>query len=165
MNNLVQKISIFLILLFVTINSFSQTNDFVTVKLSLPAKDISTYKDLSITLDIRSTKKILEMPKGALWGYATEGAGFFSIQLQKKENGVYQDIKGIARIDEPAEADIDTLYIGDHREFTESIDWLFHYYKGEYRIRILCYFSNLNKIENQYSNWVYFVCRKEITHN
>ena len=157
------KVQFLLLFLFLSPQVFSSGLDSIPVILSMPNVEMKTSKDLTIVLTIRSNQqKVLEIPKGGLWGYASEGAGFFSIQVQRKINEKYQDIKGIARMDNPPEVSIDSLRTNDFREFKFPIALLYHYQAGAYRIRVLCHFSTLNPIIDTFSNWVHFHCAKEI---
>ena len=144
----------------------AQKHDSIFVELSLLKKEIYFFDELSLTLRIMSgQQRVLEMPKGALWGYYPEGPSFFSIQTQRKTHGEDKDLKGNTRFDYPAMVDIDTLQKNDVREFKYQINRLYSYDKGFYRVRVLCHFSMLNPIGDKYSNWIYFHCTHEIRPN
>lgn len=141
----------------------AQKYDSIFVKLSMPKSEINFFGELSLTLRIMSgQERALEIPKGALWGYYSEGPSFFSIQTQKKIDGKYKNIKGNTRFDYPAEVDIDTLRKNDVREFKYQINRLYSYNRGLYRVRVLCHFSTINPVGDKFSNWTCFYCNRAI---
>jgi hypothetical protein len=158
----------FLFVAFVAQPSFSEPivkfdNDSVQIKVSLPKAKIESEKDLTLTLTVKSTQsRLLEIPKEGLWSYINRGPAFFFIELQRKTKGKYVDVEGHASMDNVPEATIDTIYRNDTRNFPTSIDLLYHYVKGQYRVRVLAAFSSLNKLPDIYSDWFYLECENEI---
>jgi hypothetical protein len=158
----------FLLLVFITRPSFAEPivrldNDSVQIKVFLPKVKIQSVKDLTLTLIVKSTQsRLLEIPKQGLWAYAKSGPGFFFIELQREEKGKFVDVPGIARIDSPPVANIDRLYKNETRNFPLPMRLLFHYTKGQYRIRVLVDFSTLNKLPDIYSDWFYFECENDL---
>ena len=163
-----------LLVIFLTLSTYfrimgqsrPQEKDSILVHLSFSGEKGKSNKFLPITLRIESKqKRILQVPKEALWGYEQEGPCFFSLEMQRKINGRYMDLKWDTRVDGPLSMDIDTLNDGEFREYTTTIDKFYEYNGGEYRVRVLCLFSSINDIKDIYSNWAYFYGNREMKRN
>jgi hypothetical protein len=138
-------------------------NDSVQIKVILPKTKIANEKDLTLTLIVKSTQSTpLEIPKVGIWSYANRGPAFFLIELQRETKGKYVDVPGNASMDNVPETEIDTLYTNGTKGYPLSIRLLFHYAKGNYRLRVLATFSVLNKLPDIYSAWTYFECENDI---
>lgn len=165
------KYLLFAIPLFFSFTCFSEFidksgGDSIRMVISLPKAAVESENDLILTLMVRTTRSTpLEIPKQGLWSYVNSGPGFFFIEVQRKRNGKFVDVPGNARIDNVPIADIDTLKGNEMRKFITSMRLLFHYTKGQYRVRVLGAFSTLNNSHDIYSNWVYFNCEHEIVIN
>lgn len=159
---LIKFFSLF-ILIVSQYDAFPSNKDSIEFVLTMPVSEIQTSNDLRVDVSVKSNQILpLIMTKDAALGYVNEKIGFFRVQVQQKIGGKYIDIKHHGLIDN-APTDLDTLYKGDLRKFDLSIRLLYHFIKGDYRIRILAAFSILNpSIKDSYSNWSYFTCKKEI---
>ena len=103
------------------------------------------------------------MPKQDEWGVIGAYPGFLMIQVQKKEGNKYVNMRHlIARIDNFPLVDIDTLFMNQERTFKFPISELYHYGKGQYRVRVLCTFADLNPVKDTYTRRAYFNCDREI---
>ena len=151
-------------LMFEHLDASASPSDSVHIYLTMPIKKIKNANDLEITLTITSNqKRIIELPKRGDWGYIDDKSNYFDIQIQKKKGGHYYDMPSArGLIDNLPLSDVDTLLQGQHEKFGFSIALLYHYLKGEYRIRVFCRFSIWNKLNDQYSNWTYFNCGNEV---
>lgn len=143
--------------------AYSSAEDSVEIILTIPSAEIRLSKDLFVNIKIVSRKGTpLVITKDAAIGYFDRKIGFFRVQVQRKINGRYVDIAHNAAIDNMP-TDLDTIYKNDIRKYDFPIRMLYHYTKGSYRVRILTAFSILNpQINDVYSNWAYFICKKEI---
>ena len=103
---------------------------------------------------------MLEIPTEGVWGFILEKSGFLAFQVQRMDGNKYVDIPTGARIDNYPEVKVDTLYMNDTRSFAYQINRLYYYTKGTYRIRVLARLSDLNAIEDLYSEWIYLECKK-----
>jgi hypothetical protein len=163
MRALIVVVSIFIMYFGFIPQASCQVKDSIVVHLSTAKREIEANSPFPITLRIESKQhRILEMPKGAMWGHKPEGIRYFSLEVQKKADGKYRDLKWNSRVDVPSTIDIDTLHYDDFREYTGKLDWLFVYSKGEYRVRVLCLFSSTNDTRDVYSNWAYFYSNQEM---
>lgn len=138
-------------------------NDSIQIVFSMSKHSIERDSDLFVYIAITSTqKRILQIPKGDNMAYIDKGGGFYLIQCQKKIGSKYIDLSGNAHIDNVPLVDFDTLHTNDTRKFGIPIRLLYHYTKGQYRIRILATLSSLNNAPDIYSNWLYFNCPADI---
>ena len=108
--------------------------------------------DLFVYISITSTQKqILQIPRGNNMANIDKGGDFYLIQYQKKIGSKFIELSGNAHIDHIPIIDIDTLHTNDTRKFGMPIRLLYHFTKGEYRIRILAALSSLNNTPDVYS--------------
>ena len=156
-------ISFFLSLL-IYVNILFNSFESVSVHVSLPSNTIKSYDKLILSVLVKNgTKSIIVVPKKESFGYLRDSSGFFNIQLQIKKDGKYVEITPRHYIEYPPRDNYsDTLNHESIRKYNFFLGSVYHFFKGEYRIRILANFSNLNKISDIYSNWFYFKCEQEI---
>jgi len=148
---------------FHSLTAFSSFGDSIELRL-LINKEIKTADDLTIVLTIKSLQnRLLKIPRQDEWGVIGAYPGFLMIQVQKKGGNKYVNMQHLVdRIDNIPLVDIDTLFMNQERTFKFRIGDLYHYGKGQYRIRVLCTFADLNPIKDTYTKWAYFICDTEI---
>lgn len=56
----------------------------------------------------------------------------------------------------------DTLSINDSKETGMNISNFSVPCYGNYRVRVLCFFSALNDMPDVYSDWLYYTCRNKV---
>jgi hypothetical protein len=143
-------------------SAFSANKDSVDVFLSIPKKEIENSSDLRIKIEIKSNKIApIIVPKEISLGYMERRSGFFRIQVQQEIDDKYVDVPSHGFIDNMPSS-LDTMYKNDVRKFNSSFRLLYRFVKGNYRIRVLGAFSVLNHINDVYSDWKYFTCKKDI---
>jgi len=142
---------------------FCNPADSLVVKLAFKSKEIKQADDLRMTLTIKSClKQTVYLPGIDLWGLPSSVDGFYIIQVQKRSEGKYNNLHIRGALDNIPSLDTEKLHLGEEKELAFPLSMLYQYSKGEYRVRVLCKFSMLNKIRDQYSNWAYFSCDNDI---
>jgi hypothetical protein len=154
-----------MITLFAAIShtGFCEPSDSLVVNLAFKNKEIMQPGDLKMTLTIRSfMKQTVYVPAVDLWGLPSSVDGFYIIEIQKRLGKNYGDLHIRGAIDNMPSFNTDRLHFGDKKELAFPINTLSQFTKGEYRVRVQCKFSALNKLRNRYSNWAYFTCNRDI---
>lgn len=152
-----------IVLSLISFKSLAIDNDSIKVDLRMPIHQIQSNKDIMINLKVTSyQKRILEVPEEGVWGYMGRPTGFIAVQVQRKIGPKYAELAPGANIDNFQGVKIDTLNMNDAKAYSLNVNMLYHFLKGEYRVRVLVKFSSLNPIKDIYSKWVYFQCKKEL---
>jgi hypothetical protein len=89
--------------------------------------------------------------------------GALCIQVQSKGDTGYVDIPARGSIGNYSNKE-DTIKSGEVRSYEFLVTRMYHQLpRGNYRVRILLAFSLLNlRVDNKFSNWVYFKCGEDI---
>ncbi len=139
--------------------------DSIIVTLTMPKRDIDTFPDLRVNVEISSgSKENLLIPHDDRWANIGDSTGFLCVQVQKKEGDKYKEVISPTLIDNLFLSDkVDTLKANEKHTSTFDIWSLFPFFdKGEYRVRVFCKMREYNG-DNSYSNWVYFNCTKKVS--
>lgn len=152
-------------ILFVSMEhaGFCSTGDSVIVKLAFQRGEITQASDLKMTLTINScARQTVYVPALDLWGVPSTVGVFYIILVQKKSGKYYNNLKIFGALNNLPSFDNDRLHFGEKKELAFGLNMLYQFTKGEYRVRVLCKFSTLNKFRDKYSNWAYFKCLNDI---
>ena len=140
--------------------------DSLKIRLAFKSKEIKQASDLEMTLTIKSyLKQTVYLPGVDLWGLPSTVAGFYIIQVQKRADKNYNNLHIRGALDNIPSFNTDRLHFGHEKELTFPLNILYEFTKGEYRVRVLCRFSTLNKLRDRHSNWTYFTCDSDILIN
>jgi hypothetical protein len=158
------KWTIAAILIFSEINVYATSRDSIELQVHFQKQEIVNSKDLIIDIQIKSNKiRPLIFLKDPSPNFVARHMGALRVEVQSKVGDKYVDLPVHGTIDNmPVE--VDTLYSGNSRTYQLALGVFYrHLLKGNYRVRILAAFSLLNpKVKDQYSEWVYFNCDKDI---
>ena len=137
--------------------------DSLMINLAFKSEKIRQSNDLKMTLTIKShLQQTVYLPEVDLWGLPSSVDAFYVIQIQKKSSGTFVDLHVRGNIDNIPSFNTDKLHFREEKELSFLLYTLCDFSKGEYRVRILCKFSTLNKLRDKYSNWAYFKCDDDI---
>ncbi len=155
-----------IILLFSLFSSkaYSSPGDSLLVKLKLVTNEVKIWEDLSVSLEITSLySKNIFIPKNVSWGHIQDSSGFVCYQLQKKEGDEFKDCEPSGILDNLfLSEEMDTLSTNKPKTLRSHLLG-YKMLAGTYRLRVICFMSLINDINNGCSNWFYFKCDKEVT--
>lgn len=139
------------------------------VKLSIANHNVSNDYDMVLSARFMSKwQEAIAVPRRLNWGLLGDSVinDFFLVEIQMKIGEIYKKISLDGRIDNLPADPVDSLYEGDSVFANSfSIDDLFNYKIGSYRVRVLCRLSVFNPgMKDIYSNWAYFRCVKDRKH-
>lgn len=146
------------------LNASATDSDLIELKVRLPKVGVVSAKDFVLEIQLKSYKQEpLIFYKYPEPGFVVRQMGALCIQVQSKAGTSYVDIPDRGSIDSYSDG-TDTIKSGEVRSYELPITMMYHQLpRGTYRVRILLAFSLLNlRVENKFSNWVYFKCEKDI---